>query len=700
MTPGRRGIAAEAVVLAAGIQATVAQLVTVRELMTRFSGNEFVIAVTLFVWLAAAGLGARLAPLALPAEALRRTRGLAVWALAMTVLPTVTLLSIRWLRAQLFAPGTSAGFYPILGFIVLTVAPYSILAGFLVPRALAVLRALRPAITVARLYGLDSVGNVAGGAIFSFLLVWCTTPMTALMSAGVPLLAAATVLLKSSGGGRRVLAPALAGAGLVLGAGVWLETATVDIDRGRPLFYEETRYGRLTVFQDRGEATLFRDGRPAVTARDPAAAEAAVHYPLAILDRPSAVLVIGGSGAMLAELDKYRLETVDYVEIDPAAVRLQIAAGLMSPGAAVNRIHQDGRAYLAATGRRYDAVVLAVAEPDTLQLNRYFTDSFFRLAADRLKPGGVLSFAVEGYANYIGPVLARKLSILKRTAACAFRHVRVLPGERVFFLCRQAPIPMDIPERLAAKGIATAYAGPYFYGEIDPGRIAALEAALDPAAPVNTDFNPRLIRVMFAAWFTKFATSPIPFALAAAVLAAVCLRRMHAPEYVLWTSGAVVMGGEVLVIFAFQILRGYIYHQLGLIVTAFLAGLMPGALLAAHRPHWGGRLLLGADAAMILLLVLLAGFLGLGGPGRPGAVFIGFGLAFSLAAGLQFPVAVRCRGGGLPAASRAFGADLAGAAAGPLMVGVVLIPYGGLYGAMVLMMLLKISSLAAARRCP
>jgi hypothetical protein len=201
MTPGRRGIAAEAVVLAAGIQATVAQLVTVRELMTRFSGNEFVIAVTLFVWLAAAGLGARLAPLALPAEALRRTRGLAAWALAMTVLPTVTLLSIRWLRAQLFAPGTSAGFYPILGFIVLTVAPYSILAGFLVPRALAVLRALRPAITVARLYGLDSVGNVAGGAFFSFLLVWCTTPMTALMSAGVPLLAAAAVLLKSSGGG-------------------------------------------------------------------------------------------------------------------------------------------------------------------------------------------------------------------------------------------------------------------------------------------------------------------------------------------------------------------------------------------------------------------------------------------------------------------------------------------------------------------
>ncbi|MBW2356037.1 MAG: hypothetical protein JRF23_04580 [Deltaproteobacteria bacterium] len=700
MTPGHRGKAAEAVVLTAGIQATVAQLVIVRELMTRFSGNEFVIAVTLFAWLAAGGLGARLAVLGLPAEALRRARGLAAWALAMTVLPTVTLLSIRWLRAQLFAPGTSAGFYPILGFIVLTVAPYSLLAGFLVPRALALLRALRPAATAARVYGLDNVGNVAGGAIFAFVLVWCTTPMTALMSAGAPLLAAAAVLLKSSNVTRRVLAPALAGAGLVLGAGAWVETATVDMGRGRPLFYEETRYGRLTVFQDQGEATLFRDGRPAVTTRDPAGAEAAVHYPLAVVDRPSAVLVVGGSGAMLVELEKYRLDTVDYVEIDPAAVRLQIAAGLMPADASVNRIHQDGRAYLAATGRRYDAIVLAVAEPDTLQLNRYFTESYFQLAADHLRPGGVLSFSVEGYANYIAPVQARKLSILRQTAARCFRHVAVLPGERVFFLCRQDPVPLDIPERLAAKGITTTYAGPYFYGDIDPGRIAALEAALDPAAPVNTDFNPQLIRVMFAAWFAKFATSPTLFALATTVLAAFCLRRMGAAEYVLWTSGAVVMGSEILVIFAFQVIRGYIYHQLGLIVTAFLAGLMPGALLAARRPAWGGRLLVGADAAMILLLAGLAGFLALGGPGRPGVVFVGFGLALSLAAGLQFPAAVRCRGGGLAAAARAFGADLAGAAAGPLMMGLVLIPYGGLFGAIALMMLLKLSSLAAARRCP
>ena len=42
------------------------------------------------------------------------------------------------------------------------------------------------------------------------------------------------------------------------------------------------------------------------------------------------------------------------------------------------------------------------------------------------------------------------------------------------------------------------------------------------------------------------------------------------------------MGAEILVIFAFQIFFGYIYLQIGLIVTVFLAGLLPGALIVQH----------------------------------------------------------------------------------------------------------------------
>ena len=47
---------------------------------------------------------------------------------------------------------------------------------------------------------------------------------------------------------------------------------------------------------------------------------------------------------------------------------------------------------------------------------------------------------------------------------------------------------------------------------------------------------------------------------------------MKKEEYVLFTTGFAAMGSEMLVIFVFQVLYGYIYLQIGAIITA---GLVP-----------------------------------------------------------------------------------------------------------------------------
>jgi len=56
----------------------------------------------------------------------------------------------------------------------------------------------------------------------------------------------------------------------------------------------------------------------------------------------------------------------------------------------------------------------------------------------------------------------------------------------------------------------------------------------------------------------------------------------------LFSTGFLTMGSEILVIFVYQILYGYIYVQIGLIVTIFLAGLMPGAMLG-EKLRRGGK---------------------------------------------------------------------------------------------------------------
>ena len=80
---------------------------------------------------------------------------------------------------------------------------------------------------------------------------------------------------------------------------------------------------------------------------------------------------------MMAELEKYRPASVDYVELDPQVADVQFRFGLIKKIPGLNVIHQDGRAYLSDSNKIYDAIIVNLSEPDTFQINRFFTDRFF-----------------------------------------------------------------------------------------------------------------------------------------------------------------------------------------------------------------------------------------------------------------------------------------------------------------------------------
>ena len=138
------------------------------------------------------------------------------------------------------------------------------------------------------------------------------------------------------------------------------------------------------------------------------------------------------------------------------------------------------------------------------------------------------------------------------------------------------------------------------------------------------------------------------------------------------------MGGELLVVFAFQIYFGYIYRQIGIIITLFLAGLLPGAWLGNRLRRQGKRILVLTDVMLIISLALfILGVTNFAGR-PPAAFFLAFGFVVSLACGCQFPVALYLRGGDDLAVTRSFFADLMGAAWGTLLTSVILIPYAGI----------------------
>ena len=680
------------VVIATGISSVVTQLLTIREFLSQFQGNEFVIALLLFNWLVLGGIGTFFARLVSKYLLKASVAALAWLSLLLASFSPLQIFAVRVLRDQFFIHGSSVGFYPTLFYTLLTIAPYALLLGFVLPYSLFVLRVERPDYSGARIYMADNIGDVLGGALFSFLFVYFLTPMQAVFGASLLLLVCTFFLFQSDNRFSPLQLISVSAVFAVLCLGVFLEMSSLTPAEGKLVYYKESRYGRITIHQDHEQMTLFASGAPMFSNQNISMAEETVHYPLSQLDTVRNILLISAEGGMMEEIALYGAETIDYVELDPEMTSVQFQFGLLKKIPGLHVLNQDGRAYLAKTDKMYDAILISLPEPDTFQVNRFFTSRFFELARARLAPEGVLSFSMEGFDNYLAEPQRRKLSSIYNTAEEYFKHILLLPGQRVFYLCSNEPLRSDIPGLLARKGIQTEYISGYFYGNLTRDRIEYVTGLIDRTISKNHDYAPLLMRIMFSQWFAKFSTSPTSFFAVLGVLWFVYFLRITREEFVLFSTGFMTMGSEILVIFAFQIFFGYIYFQIGLIITVFLAGLLPGAWAGDRYRVRGKSLLAWTDLILLVLLGLLACGLWAGGDRLPVVFYLTFGFAVSLACGFQFPVALYLRGGDNPAATRAFSADLIGAAFGTLVTSVVLIPYLGIFMTIFCLGLLKLTS--------
>ena len=689
-------------VIATGISSVVTQLLTIREVLAQFQGNEIVIALVLFNWLCLGGLGTLLARVITRRPWKATIIKLGWLSLVLCGLSALQIPAIRELRNLIFISGSSVGFYPTWLFSFLSIAPYCLLLGFLLPFSLFVIRAGISDYPGTRIYIIDNIGDISGGALFSFVLVYLVTPLQAIFLANLPLLAAVYLLFPVSRRHRPAVVQAMVLVFVILAAGIFWEKASLAPAAGKLAYYRETRYGRIAVHRDGEQFTLFEDGMPVFSSQNLSLAEETVHYPLSQLDRIEHVLLISAQGGIMAELQKYQLKSIDYVELDPEVTAVQLQFGMIKPISGLNVIHQDGRAYLAQTDKSYDAIIVNLPEPGTFQMNRFYTDRFFNLAQKRLSSKGVLSFSMQGFDNYLAEPQRQKLSSIYNTIQIYFKHILMLPGQRVFFLCRNRPLTTDIPAALAHKAIPSAYIEGFYYGNLTRERIERLNAGMDPNTPANVDTSPHLMRLMFSQWFAKFQTSPFVFFLVLSVLSAIYFYRIAREEFVIFSTGCTTMGCEILVIFAFQIYFGYIYLQIGIIITIFLAGLLPGAWLGNRLQRQGKPLLVLTDGLLIVFLTIFILTIDSFADRLPVMFYLIFGFVVSLTCGFQFPLALYLKGSDNSAVTRTFSADLIGAAGGTLLTSVVLIPHAGILWTAAGLIGLKLVSLLmiATHRAP
>jgi spermidine synthase len=738
---------------AVGFTSVIAQVVLIRELAAVFYGNELIFGLILAVWLLWVAAGAWGA--GRPAR--RDAKALAAAALAL--LAFLLPLQIVLARALRLILGTTPGAYVGLGATAWSIALLLALPCLLFGAAftLGARMLIDTGGTAGQAYAWESAGAVAGGALFSFLLVHTLNPFQIVLGLGaVNLLVVAGVISNwgrvlvgaasrrrlSSGNRQQELAPtkfapevrrtftwvicglAVLLLGLALATGQALNRGTLRWQWPDLVFARDTPYGRLAVSARDGQRVFLENGLLMFETQGTFPEEVA-HFPLLEHPHPRRVLLIGGGVAGdLREVLKHPVEAVQYVELDPALI--EAGRELLPPADAevladsrVSIAYMDGRLFVKEAGNRqsYDVVILDLPEPSTGQLNRFYTVEFFREVRQILKPGGVFSLGLPSAENYWSPELARRNASVYNALRAVFPSVVVLPGTHNFFLCSDRALSHDpalLSSRLQERGIGNRWVTDSYITYIfTTDRFAQVQQQLADEAGVklNRDLAPVCYYYSMVLWLSLFYSGLgrffyVPFldsllwlvVLAVLVAASLKLIRRATIPGVTALTGFAEMTLEVVILLAFQALHGYVYQQVSLLVAAFMAGLALGAILAGRL--FGGasedkitRGLRLTQAALAVTAFLLPSLLSLS---LAGLLFPLLLVLIGVLGGLQFPLAVALSGGKPgQATGLIYGADLLGGCVGALLGGILLVPLLGVSGACYAVGLFCLAGLAA-----
>jgi spermidine synthase len=594
--------------------------------------------------------------------------------------------------------------------------PFCLISGFLLALYSGLASPRRGPEQIGDVYVLDTLGGIIGGLLFGLLLVYFFAPFQIATFLLVLNLGAALYLSHVTG------RPVMRGSALVVLLISLVVLGRTDLERqtGQALFpgldvifQKSTPYGNLAVTRQEGQLSFYQNGVPIGSSQDHAAAEETVHYALVQHPDPRDVLLVsGGLVGAQREVGKYPVTQIDYVELDPAILELAQSTAGAGNDPRLHPIAADARRHIRSARGAYDAILMALPDPASAQLNRFYTLEFFSEVRRALRPNGVLSFSLSSAENYANPQVRLLASAVHRSLSSVFANILMIPGARQYFVASDRPLDYDIAARLEKRGIETRYVRTeYLAAKLTPDRLAAARKMVAARADPNRDFRPGSYYAHLRYWLSQFGSGMLfPALLVAALLILVGGLLAGAPRRpvsaALCASGFAGMGLGVVLLIAFQVCYGYVYQQVGLIITGFMVGAAVGAAWSVRSGVDASRLMFRLDALLAVAAFLLVPLLlGLRASESSFLQTVSPPLIFPLLngivgflAGAQFPPAAKLSFRGVEeTAGNLYAVDLLGACLGALLVSAFCVPLVGIAATCALLGGIKIMTAIALR---
>jgi spermidine synthase len=408
--------------------------------------------------------------------------------------------------------------------------------------------------------------------------------------------------------------------------------------------YENTLYQNIVVARNQDQLTFYTDGTPVMTTPVPdiTFVEEFSHISLLSHPNPESILVLGGgSGGVIHEILKHpSVKAVDYVEIDPQFLITvkKFSTPLSHQDLTDKRVIQhytDGRIFVKKTTRKYDAILLGIAPPLTLQANRFFTQEFFKNIRNTLNDRGILSLYLTGSTSYYSHELRYMNACMYRTVKSVLPNIFAVPGDVNLYIASLNNHHTDISslllsKRIAERGIKTNLINQVHldYRFQEDRRQWYISLVDLPTAPINRDFEPKGLyynilfnNLLFTPYLKSLFNTIVKLNIytVAAIFGAIFLIFLSLQKkyqtislpFAITTTGFTSMVLQLILLFGFQIVYGYVFYEIGILITAFMAGLAIGGILTATWPSHGRRKLgvfMKIEFSIVLLSIILIFF--------------------------------------------------------------------------------------------
>ncbi len=626
-----------------GFTSVTSQILLIRELLVIFSGNELCLGVIIANWLVLVALGSYF----LGRRADKVTRGIETFALFQILISFILPLIIyasRIIRNMLgICPGEAIGLFPVFYTSFLILSPLCLILGaqFAFGCKIYSLNFNKTAISIGRVYVYETIGAVAAGPIFTYLLVHYFHSLEIAFGVGIINLVSATILLrytqrkffrfKISPLRALVIVLFFLNLSFLLFGGVkGLHQRSINSQwRGYKVKdYQNSLYGNLVVIEKEEQISFCVNGVPisSVPVPDIVFLEELAHFSLLSHPLPQKVLLIGGGiGGLLDEILKHPIDQISYVEMDPLLIKIaqkhlppSYQYGLNNPKVRVEYI--DGRFFLMNSEESYDLIILNLPSPSTLQLNRFYTVEFFKMVRKRLNQSGIFVLGVPASQVYMAQEMRTLNRCIYESMGEVFPSLRVIPAEASnFFLASSTPggidlNPLLLSRRLEERGLKSRLINKYYLEYIlaREEKMVSTIKETDSEVKINRDFHPIGTYYNLVLWNSLFYPSLKGifgflrhlrlwwFIVLLGVLILIFiiwrgltrrLTRISIPVVIL-TTGLAGMIFNLALIFAFQVLYGYVYQKIGLMIASFMLGLAGGAMVMNYYlPRMGKDLL-------------------------------------------------------------------------------------------------------------